>query len=156
MSHTERKTIMEIGPLEYVVLGFEDDQFASEVLPELNAIQETGLIRVVDLLFVNKAADSSVAIQEVSELSKQELAAYEGLADDLAGLFTAEDVERLAGEIPPGTSAVIVLFEHTWTLQLADAMRKAHGVFFTGGMVAPDALKKVSAELAAAKEETHA
>ncbi len=37
---------MEIGPLEYVVLGFEDHQFTSEVLPELNAIQENGLIQV--------------------------------------------------------------------------------------------------------------
>lgn len=147
---------MEIGPLEYVVLGFEDDQFASVVLPELNAIQESGFIRVVDLLFVSKAAEGTVAMQEVSELSEEELAAYEGLAEDLAGLFTAEDVERLAGEIPPGTSAVIVLLEHTWTLRLADAVRKAGGVFFAGGMVAPDALEKVSAELAAAKEENHA
>lgn len=32
---------MEIGPLEYVVIGLEDDQFASEVLPELNAIRNT-------------------------------------------------------------------------------------------------------------------
>jgi Family of unknown function (DUF6325) len=147
---------MEIGPLEYAVLGFEDDQFASEVLPELTAIQASGLIRVVDLLFVSKAADGTITMQEVSELSEEELAAYEGLSDDLAGLFTAEDVDRLAGEIPPGTSAVIALLEHSWTLQLADAVRRAGGVFFAGGMVAPDALEKVSAELAAAKEENHA
>jgi hypothetical protein len=28
---------MEIGLLEYVVISFEDHQFVSEVLPELNA-----------------------------------------------------------------------------------------------------------------------
>src|SRR5947209_2965120 len=44
ISHTGRRTMMEIGPLEYVVLGFEDDQFANEVLPELNAIQASDLI----------------------------------------------------------------------------------------------------------------
>jgi uncharacterized membrane protein len=148
--------MMEIGPLEYVVLGFEDHQFASEVLPELNAIQESGLIRAVDLVFVGKETDGTVAVQEVSELSKEELAAYEGLAEDLAGLLTAEDIERLAGQIPPGTSAVIALFEHTWTLKLAEAVRRAGGVLFTGGMVTQDALEKVSAELAAAKEEHYA
>jgi uncharacterized membrane protein len=148
--------MMEIGSLEYVVLGFEDHQFASEVLPELNAIQESGLMRAVDLVFVVKEADGTVAVQEVSGLSKEELAAYEGLADDLAGLLTAEDIEHLARQIPPGTSAVIVLFEHTWTLRLANAVRRAGGVFFAGGMVAPDAFEKVSAELAAAKEENHA
>ncbi len=147
---------MEIGPLEYVVLGFENGQFASVVLPELNAIQQSGLIRVVDLLFVSKAADGTVSMQEVSELGESDLTAYEALADDLAGLLTAEDVDRLTREIPAGTWAVLVLFEHRWTLQLADAVRKAGGVLFTGGMVAPDALEKVSAELAAAKEENHA
>ena len=147
---------MEIGPLEYAVLGFENGQFASIVLPELNAIQEPGLIRVVDLLFVSKDALGTVSMQEVSELGEDDLAAYEGLADDLAGLLTAEDVDRLAREIPSGTWAVIVVFEHRWTLQLADAVRRAGGVFFAGGMVAPEALEKVSAELAAAKEDSHA
>jgi uncharacterized membrane protein len=148
--------MMEIGPREYVVLGFEDQKFTSEVLPELNAIQENGLIQVVDLLFVSKAADGTVTAREVSELNDEALQAYTGLAEELTGLFTARDVEQLAREIPPGTSAVIVLLEHTWTLRLAEAVRRAGGMLFTGGIVTPDALEKVSAELAAAKEENHA
>ena len=147
---------MNIGPLEYVVIGFQDNQFASEVLPVLGAIQEKGAIRVVDLLFVSKDADGMVTMREVSEQSREELAAYEGLAGDLMGLFTAEDVERLAGEIPPSMLAVIVLLEHTWTIELAEAVRRAGGVLFTGGIVTPEALKQVSAELEAAKEENHA
>ena len=103
---------MEIGPLEYVVLGFADNQFMSEVLPELNAIQEHGLIRVVDLVFVSKAGDGTMAVQEVSELREDDLPAYAGLVDEIAGLLTTEDIEHLAEAIPPGTSAVVVLFEH--------------------------------------------
>ncbi len=147
---------MNIGPLEYVVIGFQDNQFMDEILPELNAIQEKGHIRVVDLLFVTKDADGTVTVREVSELSDEELAAYDSIAGDLMGLFTAEDVEKLAGELPPNTSAVIVLLEHTWTIGLTEAVRRAGGVLFTGGLVTPDALGRVSAELAAAKEESHA
>ena len=54
---------MDIGSLEYVVISFEDDHFTHEIFPELNAIQEKGLIRVVDLLFVMKETDSTVTIQ---------------------------------------------------------------------------------------------
>jgi Family of unknown function (DUF6325) len=110
MLHTKRRTPISIGPLEYVVLGFEDHQFASEVLPELNAIQVSGLIRAVNLVFVGKETDGTVAVQEVSELSKEEFATDQGLADELAGLLTIEDIEHLTGQIPTGTSAVIVLF----------------------------------------------
>ena len=148
--------MMDIGSLEYVVISFKDDQFAHEILPELNAIQEKGLIRVVDLLFVIKDTDNTVTIREVSELSEEELVAYEGIAGDLMGLFTAEDVERLAEEIPPGTSAVIILLEHTWATGLAEAVRRAGGTLFTGGLVTPEALTQVRAELAAAKEENNA
>lgn len=147
---------MDIGSLEYVVISFEDDHFTHEILPELNAIQEKGLIRVVDLLFVMKETDSTVTIQEVSELRDEELAAYDGIAEDIMGLFTAEDIEKLAGEIPPGTSAVVVLLEHTWATGLTEAVRRAGGMLLTGGLVTPDALTQVRAELAAAKEENDA
>jgi len=148
--------MMDIGSLEYVVIGFEDDHFTDEILPELNAIQEKGLIRVVDLLFVMKDSDGTVTVREVSELGDEELAAYDGIAGDLMGLFTAEDVERLAEEIPPAISAVVVLLEHTWAVGLTEAVRRAGGMLFTGGLVTPDALAQVRAELAAVKEENHA
>ena len=147
---------MEIGPLEYVVLGFTDNQFMSEVLPELNAIQEHGHIRVVDLLFLSKADDGTVAVQEVSELHEDDLPAYAGLANEIAGWLSEQDIEHLAKAMAPGTSAVVILFEHAWTLTLAEAVRRAGGVLFTAGMVAQESLEKVSAELAAAKEENHA
>jgi len=54
--------MMDIGSLEYVVISFGGDQFTHEILPELNTIQEKGLIIVVDLLFVMKATDSTVTI----------------------------------------------------------------------------------------------
>ena len=61
---------MEIGALEYVVLGFEDQQFTREMLPELNAIQGSSLIRVVDLAFVGKGIDGTVAVREAANSAR--------------------------------------------------------------------------------------
>ena len=144
---------MNIGSLEYVVIGVPDDPFTQVILPELHALQGAGHLRVVDLLFVQKHADGTATTREVRDLSAADVQRYAGMADDLAGLLTAEDVDDLAGTIPAGTSAVIVLFEHTWALDLTDAIRKAGGVCFAGGLVSPDVLKQVSAELAA--QEAH-
>jgi hypothetical protein len=146
---------MEIGSLEYVVIGCKDDHFTNEILPELNTIQASDLIRVVDLLFVSKAAEGTVTTREVSDLSEEEQQPFEGMTEDLGGLFTTQDVENLATAIPSGTQAVVVLLEHTWTLGLTDGVRRAGGVLFTGGLITPEALAQVSAELAA-KEEKHA
>jgi hypothetical protein len=146
---------MEIGSLEYVVIGCKDDHFTNEILPELNTIQASDLIRVVDLLFVSKAAEGTVTTREVSDLSEEEQHPFEGMTEGLGGLFTTQDVENLATAMPPGTQAVVVLLEHTWTLGLKDAVRRAEGVLFTGGLITPEALAQVSAELAT-KEEKHA
>ena len=119
---------MDISPLEYVVIGLQDHSFASEILPELNIIQENGSIRVIDLLFVSKAVDGTVTTQEINELTEEEQQPYGGLLDHLTGLLTAQDVAHLAGAMPSGMLAVVILLEHTWTISLAEAVRKAGGV----------------------------
>jgi hypothetical protein len=151
----ERNAMMDIGPLEYVVIGLQNQHFTRELLPELDAIQEHGLLRVIDLLFVSKAVDGAMTIQEINELSEEEQQPYSGLREHFTGLLTAQDVERLASEIPSGMAAVVVLLEHTWTIGLAEAVRRAGGVLFTGGMVAPETITQVHVELAA-KEEHYA
>jgi len=50
---------MTIGPLEYVAIGLQDNPFVDHILPELNAIQKKGPIRVVDLLFVTKDTETN-------------------------------------------------------------------------------------------------
>lgn len=131
---------MEIGPLEYVVMSLENDRFTCDILPELNAIQQSRLIRVVDLLFITKNADGSVTMQEVSDLGEKQQQVYATLSQDLTGLLTAQDIEQLAREMPTGSEAVVLLLEHTWTLELTRTLCRAGGTLFTGGMVTPDAL----------------
>ncbi|MGD0750940.1 MAG: DUF6325 family protein [Anaerolineales bacterium] len=147
---------MDIGPLEYVVIGVSDRQLKSALISELNAIQEAGKIRVVDLIFVSKSADGAVAMQEVSELVEEELAEYGDIALNLMGLLTAEDINQLTGQIPPDSSAVVILIEHTWVIGLTEAVRKNGGAVYAAGMVSHDVLAHVSAELAAGKEGKNA
>ena len=147
---------MELGPLEYVVIGVSEQQLKSALISELNAIQEAGKIRVVDLIFVSKSADGAVAMQEVSELVEEELAEYGDIAVNLMGLLTAEDITQLTGQIPPDTSAIVILIEHTWVIGLTEAVRKNGGMVFAAGMVSHDVLAHVSAELAAGKDGQNA
>jgi uncharacterized membrane protein len=135
-----------------VVIGMQDQELTRALISELNAIQEPGQICVVDLILVTKAADGAVTMREVSELIQEEPAAYGDIAGNLMGLLTAQDIEQLTGQIPPDTSAITVLFEHTWVIGLVEAVRKGRGVVLVGGMVSHDVLAHVSAELAAGKD----
>jgi hypothetical protein len=131
----------------------KDQQLTPALVSELDTIQESGQIFVVDLIFVTKAADGAVTMREMNELIEQAPGKYGSLAGNLKGLLTTQDIEQLAGQVPPGTSAFVILFEHAWVIGLADAVRQAGGVVFSGGMVSHEVLAHVSLELAAAGKE---
>ena len=144
---------MTIGPLEFVVIGCKGHQFTREIVPELNSIQEKGLIRVVDLFFVRKDAQGTVTVLEVNDLNDEELAAFDPIKDDLMGLITPEDIVLLTETIPPDTSAVIVLLEHAWLVNLNEGLNRAGAVLLAGGMVPQASMGQLEAELEAAQQQ---
>jgi uncharacterized membrane protein len=145
---------MTIGPLEFVVIGCKGNQFTSEIVPELNSIQEKGLIRVVDLFFVRKDINGTVTVLEVNDLNDEELAAFDPIKEDLMGLLTPEDIVLLTEAIPPDTSAVIVLLEHAWIVKLTDGLNRAGAVLLAGGMVPQASMEQLEAELKAAQQQS--
>ncbi len=90
---------------------------------------------MVDLLFVRKNADDTVTALEVSDLEDDELAAFGPILESLTGLITPEDVMTLSRTLPADTSAAIVLLEHLWLNTLEEAVERADGVVYIGGMI---------------------
>lgn len=145
---------MTIGPLEFVVIGCKGNQFTSEIVPELNSIQEKGLIRVVDLFFVRKDVYGTVTVLEVNDLNDDELAAFDPIKEDLMGFLTPEDIVLLTGTIPADTSAVIVLLEHAWLVKLTEGLDRAGAVLLAGGMVPQASMEQLEAELKVAQQQS--
>jgi hypothetical protein len=145
---------MTIGPLEFVVIGCKGHQFTRDIVPELNSIQEKGLIRVVDLFFIRKDANGTVTVLEVNDLNDEELAAFDPIKDDLMGFLTPEDIVHLTQTVPPDTSAVIVLLEHAWVVKLTEGLDRAGAVLLAGGMVPQASMEQLEAELKAAQQQS--
>jgi Family of unknown function (DUF6325) len=148
----ERRNSMTLGPLEYLVVGFPGNRFTGQILPELRAARDKGIIRVVDLLVLKKDEDGHVTAVELSDLSKEEAEQVAPLAGDILGLLAPEDIEQVASDIPNNSSAALLLFEHTWAIGLKEAIKNAGGIAVAGGLVAPDVLKEVEEELESAKQ----
>ncbi len=144
---------MMLGPLEYIIIGCPGNQFTHEIAPELHAIQEKDLIRVVDLLFLRKDATGTVSVLEVQDLNDEELAPFGVLKSNLMGVLTHEDIITLSNAVPVDTSAVVVLLEHLWIGNLEKAIARANGVIYIGGMVPQVAHEQLERELAAAEAQ---
>jgi hypothetical protein len=145
---------MVLGPLEYLVVGFEGNRFTGQILAELRAAHEKGIIRVLDLFVMKKDIQGNVTALELSELSSEETAELAPLAGNLMSLLSPADMQQAAANIPNNSSAAMLLFEHTWAIGLKEAIKNAGGIAAFGGLVPPEVLQELEQELEAVKQNT--
>jgi len=144
---------MTLGPLEYLIVAFEGNKFSGEILNALHDAQEKGIIRVIDLLVIKKDEQGNVMALELSDLSEEEARPFSFLAGGLLSIFEPDDVEITASEMPNNSAAGLLLVEDTWAIPGKKAMLNAGAVARTGGMVAPEVVQAIEAEIEAEAAE---
>ena len=62
----------ELGPVDYLVVEFpaEASNFTGEMATELLALVDSGTIRVIDVLILNKNEDGTVEAMELSDINE--------------------------------------------------------------------------------------
>lgn len=146
---------MTLGPLEYLVIEFEGNHLTGEILPELQALHEQGIVRVVDLVLMRKDADGNLTVQELSNLSEEEAKPYGPLAGEILNVLSPEDIEEAASSVPNNCAAAVALLEHTWAERLREKILKAHGTFLSEGLVPASEVEALGEELAARVAPVH-
>ena len=118
---------MSLGPIEVVVLAFPENRFTGEILPELERLVQSDTISIVDGVLASKDADGSTTFVEFDNIEDDEFAALAGVLERVEGLVSDEDVDDLTASLPPGSSAAVLVFEHTWAIPLRDAIVRGGG-----------------------------
>jgi hypothetical protein len=74
----------ELGPVDYLVVEFGQGRstFTGEMAAELSRLSHEGLIRVLDLLVVQKSADGTVEGFEIDDVGLGELCSREADEED--------------------------------------------------------------------------
>jgi uncharacterized membrane protein len=140
---------MSLGPIEVIVVGFPGNKFNGAVLPELMALVEAGTITVVDGVFITKDAAGDVAFVEFGEVGIDgEAAALADLVGEAMELVSDEDVDELAANLEPGSSAAMLVFEHTWAKGFRDAIAGSGGELLADFRVPAVAVEELLVALA--------
>ena len=137
-----------MGPVDYVLIEWPGRQPSGEAAPILVDLVEKGIVRILDLAFITKAEDGSVAGLEVKDLGDEveELNLFEGAS---SGLLSDDDVSEAAEALEPGTSAALLVYENAWAAPLASAVRRNGGQLVAGGRIP---IQAILAALDAAEE----
>ena len=157
----------EIGPVQLLAIGFDPDaRFEGKIMDELASLERHETIRILDLLFVGKDAETGDLL--ALDYQGEELGAIVGalLGFDFEGEQPSEvseieghafglsqrEIQGIAASLKPGSSAGFLLIEHVWARELKDAIRNAGGFPLGEGFLTPETLAEVASELLAMSE----
>jgi uncharacterized membrane protein len=163
------------GPIQLLVIVFENPDFHNQISLELNSVMDKGIIRLIDFLFLWKYRDGSIvsiAATELDEMERVDFGAFiggligfgaggkEGAAAGMeAGAMAAarenygitdKDILEITEAIPENTAAAIFIIEHLWAKNLNQAISAAGGVLVSQGILTPELLTLVGKEFAEA------
>ena len=153
----------EYGPIQIIVIGFENPDPRGEILAEVARLRNLEVIRLVDLVVVAKSDDGDLTQVRVSDLTAGQAAELGAIAGALVGFGAAggegaqtgarlgaeaaaqggllgEAVWSVADVVPPGSMAAVVLLEHRWAIPLRDAVRRAGGAALADAWIHPEDL----------------
>jgi hypothetical protein len=127
-----------MGPVDYMVVEFPGNRMTGEGFPLLVDLVDRGIIRILDLLFVRKDSDGSVAALELTDLGGEvDLTIFEGAS---SGLLGQDDLDEAGAALEPGNSAGILVYENLWAAPFARAMRRSGAQLVAGGRIPVQAL----------------
>jgi len=149
-THTDEG--LTLGPVQMLVVGFDNDNFTGEIRAELARLKESDIVRLIDLLLVRKNADGEIEAIQQSDLDQEEAERFGAIVGALVGfgeggdegaergaiagaaeledghVFDDDAVWYLGDAIPQGTAAAVALIEHRWAIPMRDMIAKAGGV----------------------------
>jgi uncharacterized membrane protein len=165
-----------IGPVQFIVIGLDNENLKGQIARELHAASEKGYIRILDALAVQKRQDGTIVSLGASDLTPDQRLQYGAIVGGLMGLgatgteegavagaeigaesfaehdfgLSDDDIRRIGEDIPAGKTALFVLFEHRWAVRLKETLQKSGGFVIAQGMISPETLIMLGADIAAA------
>ena len=156
----------EIGPVQLISIGFDRDaNFEGKVIDELAKLESERTIRVLDVLFIARDAESedTVVLEHPGgeklggivgallglEFEGEAESPATGGGEEHAFGFTQQDIQDMASGLGPGESAGLLLIEHVWARDLRRAFRDAGGHMLGEGFLTPETIRAVEPQLAA-------
>jgi hypothetical protein len=118
---------MTYGPIDFLALEFKTDQLKGEIVPELLELVKNKIVRVIDLVIIQKYADGHHEAMEMQQLAPDLLALFDPLDVEISGIIQAEDIANVAEAMENGTNTAVLLFENMWAVKFKEAVLRANG-----------------------------
>lgn len=133
-------------PAEYALIVFESNKLSGKIVPELLDLAERGIVRYVDIVFIQKDPDGSTRKVELNDLDEESYRLFVPLGEAVESLFTEDDLNQAANMLPKNSSAALLLWENLWAENIRKAITDSGGKLVDRGQIPAEAVEQVRQE----------
>ena len=97
-------------PLEYALIKFKGNKLSGKIVPELLDLADKGIVRFVDIVFIQKEKDGNTRTVELNDIEQAAYEMFVPIGNHVSSLFTEQDLEIAAGKLPKNSAAALLLW----------------------------------------------
>jgi uncharacterized membrane protein len=139
--------MVDIGPVEYVVIAFPGNRFKGEIVPAIAELVDNDIVHIIDVAFVKKDDDGTVTAFEYDSLDDVLEFGFADIEGEAGGVLNDEDLRLAAETLEPNSSAALIVWEHRWASRVARAIRDAGGRIVAGERIPHEIVEGALADL---------
>ena len=129
------------GPIDVVVISYPPGApKTGEAIPILLDLVDRRIIRVLDVLFVQKNDDGTFGGFDIADLDEDTAGDLTVFAGAATGMLNDDDAALAAAEIEPGSAAVMIVYENRWAASFIAAVRRNGGTHIATERIGVQAL----------------
>ena len=132
------------GPIDYIVVGFEGNNFDGSILRALQDSIDKGIIRLLDFAIVMRDEEDKVTQVAVANTGNELVVEFAEKYMPPEKLIDDEDVEEVADLIEKNCSAGLLIIEQLWAKPLKEVLINANGVLLAEGRIHPEAAEEIN------------
>ena len=136
-------------PLEYALIKFEEPKPTGKIVPELLDLAARGIVRFIDIVFIQKEADGNIRTIELNDLDPESYEMFVPIGEHVSSLFTNDDLQIAASKLAEGSAAMLILWENLWVAGIGKAIQDAGGQLVERAQIAPEVVKQFEQGLVA-------
>lgn len=133
-----------LGPIDYVIVGFEGNKFNGSILKALTEALDKGIIGLVDLALIVKDEKGTVSSINVADLGDTIAVDFVQKYKPSGKQIDKDDIDEIGDLLENNTSAGMLVIEQLWAKPLKQALIDANGVLIAEGRIHPDAAFELS------------
>lgn len=153
MMETQQRQQQIMGPVDWLVVRFPGNRFKGRIAPEIRRLEDSGIVRVIDLVFIRKDEEGNVASFEVNDLGGEDENAFQVFSGRVDEWLSQDDIDSIGSDLPNNSAAGAILFENLWAIRLKEALLDAGGELVAQGRVPPELIEQVRLKIKSSRSE---